>query len=67
MSNEKYPGLWSITNHMTYLIDVIAKEFSISTKDASILVRDAVMSTPEFNRIKKVVEKKLKEASCTPS
>lgn len=64
---EKYPGLWSITNHFAYLMDVIAKDFSITTQKASLLVRDAVMSTPEFNRIKRVVEKKLKEESCTQS
>lgn len=65
---EKYPELWGITNHMVYVIDVIANDFNISTQEASKLVRDAVESTPVFNRIKRSAMLKMrKESKCSPS
>jgi hypothetical protein len=67
MNDEKYPALWGLTNHLVYVIDVMARDFNITTQEASRLVRSAVESTPVFNRIKKSVEKKIKEESCTRS
>lgn len=65
---EKYPGLWGITNHVVYVIDVIANDLKISTQEASRLVRDAVESTPVFNRIKRSVTlKRKKDIECSPS
>jgi len=58
---EKYPELWGLTNHLVYVIDVIANDFNITTQEASKLVRSAVESTTVFNRIKKSVEKKLND------
>jgi hypothetical protein len=65
--NERYPGLWEITNHLVQIIDVIAKDFNITTQEASKLVGSAIQSTPMLNRIKKSVEKTIKEGPCTPS